>query len=177
MHRRIAMADRGQRGFTLVELMIAVAILAILVGILVVNLSEPAKRIRSRSEVSAMFAELHRAQLQYRTERGRYFETGASESEVFPTPAAKAQPFIAPSSWTLARVQPSAQQLACGYVALSGTADDDIPAVAEGFGMEQPPGSWYVLYARCDADGSDAVDGEFFASSVDPTLQARNESN
>jgi len=32
-----------------------------------------------------------------------------------------------------------------------------------------------VLYARCDLDNSSAVDAEYFSSSVDSSLQKRNE--
>lgn len=170
---------RRNGGFTLVELMIAVAILGILAGVLVYSFNRPANKVKTSSEVAAMFAELHRAQGQYFVENGTYLSTGTDESAIFPgSPTnSKQSVSIIPDEWTALRIQPTAQNLYCGYVAVAGTAEDVIPTFATDFGMEQPASSWYALYARCNADGNSAVDATYFASSVDQTLVKRGEGN
>lgn len=166
---------RRQGGFTLLELMVAVAILGILAGVLVYSFNKPTRKIRTGSEVQAMFAELHRAEGQYALENGSYLATGADASEVFPTPGQSAQSVSgAPDTWTDLKIQPHAQNLWCGYVVAAGGADDDIPAFAVDFGMEQPERNWYALYAECDVD-ADATKATYFASSVDTTTVKRNE--
>ena len=165
-----------QDGFTLIELMIAVAILGILTGILVLSFSKPTRKVKSKSEVNAMFAEMHRAQSQYALEHGRYYSTGESADDIYPSTLSEAaQEIDAPEEWTTLRIQPTAQRLMCGYVTIAGTADDELPDVATDFGMEQPAGNWYVLFARCNADNNTAVDGTYFSSSVDATLMSQND--
>ena len=73
------------------------------------------------------------------------------------------------------RVKATTEKLYCGYVTVAGTKDDAIPAFATAFGMVQPVTSWYVLFARCDADGESAVDATYFSSSFDPTLKKLND--
>jgi len=166
---------RTNGGFTLLELLIAVAILGILTGVLVLSFNDPANKVRTGSEANAVFAEFHRAEQQYALEHGSYLSTGTTDSDIYPsTPGRTAQEITRPESWEDLKVQIT-QKLYCGYVAVAGTADDDIPSFAEDFGMTQPESNWYVLYARCDADGQSAVDAKYFASSVDPTFQSRNE--
>jgi prepilin-type N-terminal cleavage/methylation domain-containing protein len=166
-----------QGGFTLVEMMVAVAILGILAGVLVLSFNKPARKVRSGSEVSGMFAELHRAQSSYALEHGRYYSTGTGEDDLFPTtPGSQAQDVSdLPEAWRTLRAQPIAGKLHCGYVTVAGTADDDLPDFALDFDMEQPAGNWYAIYARCNADGDTAVDATYFTSSVDTTIVRRNE--
>lgn len=159
------------------ELMIAVAILGILAGALVYSLNKPTRKVKTGSEANAMFAELHRVQSQYALENGVYLSTGADEGDLFPaTPSPRPQDLgTLPDEWLTLKVKPTASQLMCGYVTVAGTRDDDIPAFAADFGMEQPVTNWYVLFARCDGDGDDSRDATYFASSVDQTVQRRDE--
>jgi len=168
---------RRNGGFTLIELMIAVAILGILAGVLVYSFTKPTNKVRTGSEVQAVFAELHRAQGQYAVENGSYYSTGADSSALFPSdPSSTAQDVTSlPTEWETLKAQPHAKKLFCGYVAVAGGADDDIPAFAEDFGMTQPTRNWYALYARCNVDGDDGTDAEYFTSSVDTTTVKRNE--
>jgi type IV pilus assembly protein PilE len=169
---------RRSAGFTLVELMIAVAVLGILAGILVLSFAKPTRKAKTRSEVNAMFAELHRAQQQNHTENGRYFSTGSDVSDIYPsasTLSSTSQAVDAPDTWTEFKVTNVPNNLYCGYVAISGTSSTSIPAIAVEFGMEQPDRTWYVLYAECNIDDDSDVNSKYFASSVDATLQVENE--
>jgi prepilin-type N-terminal cleavage/methylation domain-containing protein len=164
---------RRNGGFTLLELMIAVAILGILAGILVLNFLKPTRRVKTGAEARAVFGEFHRAQEQYKTENGSYLASGAA----FPTGAGEqaVDVGVLPSEWTDLHIQLQTTKLYCSYLSEVGTADDPIPAYATDFGMTQPTTSWYTIYATCNADGKSDVDTEYFSSSVDVSLQKKNE--
>lgn len=168
---------RRTGGFTLLELMVAVAILGILAGVLVYSFTKPTNSVRTSSEANAMFAELHRAETQYAVEHGVYLSTGADESDLFPdNPGRTAQAADdPPDEWDDLHARAQTAKLYCGYVAIAGTKDDDIPDFAIDFGMEQPESNWYVLYGRCDVDGSSTKDAVYFSSSVDTSLKKTNE--
>ena len=157
--------------------MIAVAILGILTGIMIVGFGGQTRKVKTTSEANAMFAEVHRAQSQYALEHGVYFSTGDDDGDIFPTtPTSTSQDVgTVPDEWDTLRLKATSPKLYCGYVTVAGTADDDIPTFAEDFGMEQPETNWYVVYARCNADGNTAVDAEYFTSSFDNSLQKRND--
>lgn len=146
--------------------MIAVAIVGVLAGILVYGLQKPANKVKAGSEVQAMFAEFHRAQAQYKLENGVFYAT----VEYPGSPTKTAQTVTAPDDWNTLRIQPTAQKLYCSYTCDAGTADDPISATAESFGMEQPAGVWYTLFAECDVDG-DGTRSQYFSSSVDASLR------
>ncbi|NVB79597.1 MAG: prepilin-type N-terminal cleavage/methylation domain-containing protein, partial [Kofleriaceae bacterium] len=48
----------GEQGFTIVELMVVVAIIAVLAAIVVPTFTKESKKSKAKSEVGAMFAEL-----------------------------------------------------------------------------------------------------------------------
>jgi prepilin-type N-terminal cleavage/methylation domain-containing protein len=167
---------RRTGGFTLVEVMITVAIIGILAGILILTFNDAPKKAKSKSEVQAMFAEFHSREAEYMLERGTYYSTGADEGDIYPSsPTTAAQDIDEPDEWLELKLDPAREQLYCGYVAIAGTKDDPIPAVAEDFGMEQPTSSWYVLYAECNQDGSATENAIFFSSSTDISMQFINE--
>ena len=164
---------RSQRGITLIELMVAVAILGILAGALVLNFMKPTRKVKTGSEANAVFAELHRGQHQYNLENGVYLSAPAH-----PDPGGDEKPVdigTMPDEWLTLKVQLNQTKLYCQYTIDAGTLDDAIPTYAEDFGMSQPASNWYTLYATCNADGKDAVNAEYFASSVDATLKKKNE--
>lgn len=168
---------RRTGGFTLIEVMIVVAIVGILAAILILNFTGQPKRVKSRSEVNAMFGELHRVEGEYILERGAYYATGVDDGDIFPaSPAQTAQTVgTLPDEWIELKVQVHSEKLYCGYVVAAGVGADPIPSFAEDFGMEQPSGSWYALYAECNQDGNSSVNGKFFSSSVDMTIQRQDE--
>lgn len=167
-----------QRGFTLVEILIAVAIIGVLVGLAVVSFTKQSRKARG-SEAQAMFAALRIAQEQYHLENGRYFSTGANESDTFPaTPTKTAQPFTPmPTSWVSLKVKLPEETGYCGYVVIAGMANNgaNIGARATSFGFTTPTSDWYYLLAHCDLDGNGARDSYYFSWSGDTALQKQNE--
>ncbi len=167
---------RRDGGFTLVELMVAVAILGILTGVLVLSMTGSTNKVRTTSEAGSVFSELHRAQSQYRVENPGYFSTGDDETDLWPeNPGRFAQDATdPPASWDAGHAKPEAGKLHCGYVAIAGAAGDPLPAIADEFGMTEPTSSWYVLYGECDVLG-DAIKAKYFSSSQDISLQKTGE--
>ena len=161
------------------EVMITVAIIGILAGILIISFNDAPKKAKAKSEVNAMFAELHNREAEYKLEHGVYYSTGGDEGDIFPdSPSTTAQDATSlPDEWLDLKVSPASEKLYCGYVAIAGTKDDPIPGFAEDFGMDQPTVGWYVLYAECDQDGSSTLNGTFFSSSIDVTMQYQNETH
>ena len=87
-----------QAGFTLIEILIAVALVGILAGLAVMKFSKQARKARG-AEVQAIFAELRNREEQYHLENGVYFSTGANENAVYPAnPGAQSKAFTPPVS-------------------------------------------------------------------------------
>ena len=167
---------RRDRGFTLIEIMVAVAILGVLAAVLVLNFMKPTRKVKTGSEANAMFAEFHRAQAQHALEFGTYYSTGDINT-LNPTGYGEksVEMLTIPVDWEPLKIQLQQTKFYCGYSTEAGTADDDIPAIAYDFGMSQPEGNWYVIYAECNVDGKSDVNTQYFSSSVDATLKKKNE--
>jgi type IV pilus assembly protein PilE len=167
-------------GFTLIELMIVVAIVAILAAVVVPSFFREAQKTKGAAEVGPMFAELATRQEAYKVENGVYLSTSAAEGTTFPaaTAGTTAQDLTAspPATWASLKVQPPVAMARCVYVSMAGAGGDasNIGAQATVFGFTAPGVAWYYLLARCDLDNDSGVDSWYFQSSVDPTLRKLN---
>lgn len=175
---RFVMRSR-QAGFTLIEMMIVVAIMGILVSMAVFAYRKVTSNAEVDSEVNAIFAEYRVRQEEYHAENGTYLSTGASETDTFPTGAPRrpqdapidVAPILAAANplgptpadkWVSLRMSPRKTQLRCGYASIAGLAGDAVPGLgATALIMNNPTApesNWYFLVARCDADGDNALD-------------------
>jgi len=158
----------GQRGITLIELMIVVAIIGILASVAVYMYTRTTSKAKVSSEVAAMFAEFELRQEEYYSENGEYFSMG-TEADAYPaTPAGTKTPTVIamPAEWQTLRMQPKNTALYCSYVTVAGTAGvAPGGAIATSFGFNTAPDTdWYYLVAECDADDNSAVNSLYFKS-------------
>ena len=170
-----------QAGFTLIEILIAVAIVGVLAGLAIMKFGAQTRKSRA-GEVNAIFAELRNREEQYHLENGVYFSTGANENATFPAvPGPRSQAFRRgdqPAGWTPLRVQPPMTKVFCGYVVRAGRGGDatNIGAKAAEFGLNIAPATdWYYLLAHCDLDGNAARDSYYFSWSGDTRVQKQND--
>jgi prepilin-type N-terminal cleavage/methylation domain-containing protein len=168
-----------QRGFTLIEIMIAVAIIGVLVALAIFSWGKSVRKGRG-AEAQAFFAALRVAEEQYHLENGTYLSTSSSEAVTHPaSPVKTIQTFLPlPASWTQLRVQLPEQNGYCGYVAIAGAANDatGIGAMATAFGLTSAPATdWYYLLAHCDLDGDSTRDSYYFTWSGDTTVLKQDE--
>lgn len=183
----------AERGFTLIELMIVVAIVAILAIVVVPSFMSSATKSKARTETAAMFSEIATKQGQFYAEQQRFLGQMSSAPNFDGTttcpsavPAAnyvfKTSCITNGSAWERLRIVPSESALRCQYTMTAGLAGTTFTPPT-GFknsqgvlGAAEPAlsSSWFYLHARCNNTG-DTGFSEYYQSSIDRKIQARNE--
>jgi type IV pilus assembly protein PilE len=182
-----------ERGFTLIELMIVVAIVAILAMVVIPNFMSAGTKSKARTETAAMFTEIAAKQAQYYAENSKYMGDpgGANFVGTSTCPAAvpSADYVFATScnttgtAWALLRVVPTESSLRCQYAITTGlkgvtwTPPSSFKNSQGAVAAEPTPASsWFYMHARCNNSG-DTGYSEYYASSVDRKIQSKNEGN
>jgi prepilin-type N-terminal cleavage/methylation domain-containing protein len=183
---------RDQRGFTLIELMITVAVITILATIAIPFFTGQSRKSKAKSEVSAMFAELTAKEEAFKMDHGFYFPfgigTGGTTAACPATPLPTLQDASAcpGGAWTEGlpsaplRVVLPETKLRCSYELTSGLALSAAPATPGTLTMQvglpnaSPPAAWFFAVASCDMDGV-GIKSTYFTSSMDSSLQILNE--
>lgn len=174
---------RGQQsGFTLIELMVTVAVISILAVIALPSFFSESRKTKAFAEVQPMFNDLRIRLEQYLQENGQYPPT-IGEATLHPAgaPSTTRQAINPlPAEWQAIKVRISGNdQVYCGYTWVTGLANDGSnigpQASAAPFLFTAPSADWYYLLAKCDMDGDGAVFSWYFASSTNPTIQRLNE--
>jgi prepilin-type N-terminal cleavage/methylation domain-containing protein len=166
-----------QSGFTLIELMVVVALIGILAAIALPSFAGQTRKAKGDSEVGAFFAELKVREEQYAVENGKYLSTGAGESTTFPaTPKPAAQTLgTLPATWQALKVRTPESSARCGYVVIAGTKTDTAGTLATTtFAYTTPAKNWFYILAHCDLDGNNAVDSYYFISNDNSKIQKTN---
>src|SRR4051812_18346560 len=150
------MKRASQAGFTLIEMMVTVAIVGALAAVALPTFTSESRKAKGDAEVPAFFAELAIREEQYAIENGVYLSTG-TESTTFPTtPSAKAQPLgTLPSTWQTLKIRLPESSARCGYVVVAGIAGGTAGTIASTtFGYSAPARNWFYALAHCDLDGN-----------------------
>ena len=181
-----------EAGFTLIELMVTVAVISILAAIAIPSFFGETRKATASAEVQPMFNDLRVRLEEYLQENGAYPAT-LGESTLYPAvPSATPQPLNPlPATWQALKVRISGRdQVRCSYTWATGLANDpsNIGPIASGswtatpqtgFGFTVPTTDWYYLLAKCDMDGvndgTDATFSWYFSSSADPSINRLNE--
>jgi prepilin-type N-terminal cleavage/methylation domain-containing protein len=173
------MRDR-ESGFTLIEMMVTVAVIAILAVIALPSFFSESRKTKAFSEVQPMFNDLRVRLEQFLQENGRYPPT-IGEGTLHPAgaPSTTRQPINPlPATWQALKVRISGNdQVYCGYTWATGLANDasNIGTEAGVFAFATPATDWYYLLAKCDMDGDGATFSFYFTSSTDTSILKLNE--
>jgi prepilin-type N-terminal cleavage/methylation domain-containing protein len=168
---------RAQRGFTLIEIMMVVALIAVLAAIAIPNFVSQTAKTKGDAEINAMFAELRLGQERYRAENGAYLATTAAETSLYPaTPSVNERDMLValPTEWRTLKYR-GAERARCSYGVIVGPGGGGtIGARATSFGFTTPTVDWYYILARCDLDNNSSVDSFYFTDSNNPTIRKQN---
>lgn len=163
------------RGFTVVELMVAVAIIGVLAKLVIPAFFSEGRKGKARSEVSAMFAELETKEQQYRLDQPSYLATAACPAAPSINGQAAASCVATGGPWQVLRVMLPETTLYCSYEITAGAAGTT-PAPPAPFNI--PPDvhgmSWYYIIATCDMDTT-ATNSQYFTASWDTKIRSVSE--
>jgi prepilin-type N-terminal cleavage/methylation domain-containing protein len=164
-----------EQGFTLIELMITVAIIAILAAVAVPLFTKETRKSKASSEVGAVFAELAVREEQYKLENGAYLDAAAcpSMSGLGPTSRDATSCIATGQPWNTLRVHLPETDLYCSYTVTQGNATGTNNP--NGFTFTSPALPWFYILATCEMDGQTGVHSYYFTSSVDSKVQAQND--
>lgn len=175
---RVRVRGNDERGFTLIEMMIVVAVIAALAAVVVPTFFRSSQKAKASTEIGAMFAEISVKEEQFKSDSA----TSAYQAlATCPTAVSQAGALVtgcqSNADWTALRMSPSLEKLRCTYTVTAGLATDTA-SPPTGFTFVSPTTtSWYYIVATCDNDNDNALDATYFADSVDATIQKQNEGN
>jgi prepilin-type N-terminal cleavage/methylation domain-containing protein len=183
----------SESGFTLIELMLVVAIVAILAAVVVPSFMSKATKAKRKTEVAAMFAEIASKQESFKLEKSFYLGLTSGTNYVGTTTCPTSVPTadynfqtscgIAGSAWAMLRVNPTESAIRCQYSITTGLAGTAFTPPT-GFKNSQNQlntaeaamaSGWFYLVAVCDEVASTSANATYYTSSVDRRIQAINE--
>jgi prepilin-type N-terminal cleavage/methylation domain-containing protein len=174
------MRDR-RAGFTLIELMVTVAVVAILASIALPSFFSETRKTKAFSEVQPIFNDLRVRLEQYLQEHGDY-PTSLGETTLHPSgPLSPTKRSInpMPPDWVAAKIRISGNdEVYCGYTWVTGPADGGVigTLASTRFGFTVLPSiAWYYLLAKCEMDGNAATFSYYFTTSLDPEIKKLDE--
>ena len=180
---------RQQRGFTLIEMMIVVGVIAILAAVVVPGFFREGRKTKGSAEVIPMMSELAMKLAAYKSDSGSYLggTLGLVAGTGLTCPAAitaggyDLQSECVDSDWNGLHVTTPMKVVKCRYTITAGVgAASPTYTAPAGFTFAHPTlptNEWYTILAECDGDGvnSAAKNAFYFMSSVDQTIQKKNE--
>jgi prepilin-type N-terminal cleavage/methylation domain-containing protein len=172
------MRQRGfQQGFTLIEIMMVVALIAVLAAIAIPSYVRQSARAKSDAEVTEVFAELRMRQEQLRFEQGAYLATAATEADLYPAGPTAAEQLLAPlpAAWTALRYR-GRDRVRCSYGVITGLANTGPPAsiALNSFGFGVQTTDWYYILAICNLDNDATVNGLYLTDNNNTAIRKLN---
>ncbi|HEX3760292.1 MAG TPA: type II secretion system protein [Kofleriaceae bacterium] len=177
-----------EAGFTLLEMLVTVAVIGILAAIAIPSFFGETRKARAIAEVTPMFNDLRIRMEQYVQEHGVYPDTqgeGGLYPIANPDGALHAlQPL--PGNWTALNIRISgADEVRCGYTwvtsrsnnGATGPTAGNVGGIAQAapFVFVAPTNDWYYLLAKCRMDPSHTDYSYYLTSSLDSTIAKSNE--
>lgn len=173
---------RGREsGFTLLELVVTVAVVSILAALAMPSFFGETRKTRARAEVEPLFSDMRTRMEQHLQENGQYPPTvGEATFNPAGAPSTTKVPLdLAMAAWAPLKLRLSGDSaVACRYTYATGLANAATNIGTEAatrFGFTAPSANWYYLLAKCDMDGDPATLSWYFASSVDATVRRDSE--
>jgi type II secretory pathway pseudopilin PulG len=164
----------------MIELMIVVAIVAVLAAVVVPYWVRDSRKGKYAPEVTAMFTEISSKEEAYKSENnGAYLPTLSCPA----APAPNGQNFntlcvTGANAWQQLRVSAPDSAIRCTYLVAAGSTTATVPtspAPPAPFAFfAAPVGPWYYIVATCDMAGQGGTNATFFQSSIDTQLQKAN---
>src|SRR5258706_10124514 len=142
-------ANRNERGFTLLELMTAVAVVGVLAAVVIPAFAREMRRGRYDAEVNAVVAELQQKEYMYKQDNGRWKPVALCPSAPSDTGySVDSACMTSGGDWATLKVDPRIKTLRCTYQVSTGCATDTAgPPTGASFnkGVE----SWMFIVATC----------------------------
>jgi prepilin-type N-terminal cleavage/methylation domain-containing protein len=183
------MGNRHSReaGFTLIEIMVVVAIIAVLAMIVIPQWSKTAQKGKADPEIRGIFTEIQVKEEQYRAEgTGVYRDLTQCPTNVNVGGVdlvAQSCFTTAGNGWLEAHITPPNEKtVRCRYYVHSdlGSAQTGGNAISVPAGFTTPSnasnftGAWYYVVGECDMDGQGGTNATFLSTSWDSTIQKQN---
>lgn len=173
---RILVPMRRESGFTLLELVVTVAVIGILAALALPSFFGETRKTKAFSEVQPLFSDMRLRLEQYLQENGVYPPTvGESTWNPAGPPSTVRVPLdLAMAEWAPLKLRISGDSTVyCRYTFATGLANMAANIGTEAatrFGFTAPTSNWYYLLARCDMDGDPSALSWYFTSSVDASV-------
>jgi type II secretory pathway pseudopilin PulG len=169
----------------LIEIMVAVVIIAILAAIVVPQFTKEGNKSKARSETSAMLGEIAAKEEIYKSEVSTTQQYGTLAACGTPSGSATIDFTVGSSCASAAdyvalALNAPEVKLMCTYTVTVGAAGTAPPTTVGGLGIPtpyatSPDSSWFVAYAKCDTDNDTSVYSYYIISNLDTTIQKINE--
>lgn len=161
-------------GFTLLEVMIACAVLGVLAAVAIPQFAKESRRAKADTEIAPMFAELAVREEQYKVDTGRYLTAAACPSSPLAAGQTATSCVASGQPWNTMGVQLPMSKLKCSYAITTGLGDSTVTNPS-GFTFVSPTTTWWYVIATCDMDGVTSTTSRYFTSSIDSSIQKQNE--